>query len=597
MEKILVLSEQEYAPAMEAIKKADLISIDTETAEFTEEKTSPIQLDLDGVGFYCEHGAFYIPKRFMNWADVQEIFDTKELIFHNAKFDLTIIEKEGVNVEGARFHDTQLMSYLLNENRPKHGLKYLAETILKVPANQIISFQDTKARPTLDNLGLFRDMYDEEFAEWEKDLGLYCLDDCRYTYELYKIFRPKLEEQGLMDVYNKVEIPMVNVLKNMENRGIKIDMEYLKKMGSDMEIKLIQLKVDIWKLAGKEFDINSPKQLSQVLFKDKGYTASDEFRTKTGALSTGVQALDYLGVAYPEDPFVGKILEYRELFKLHSSFVISLLKKQRLEIIHPSFQQFHTVTGRLSCREPNLQQLPRRDDEFNIRKAFIPREGYVFVISDLSQIELRIAAFFSKDPLLVNAFKEGKDVHQETAEALGISRVLAKTVNFGILFGRTAYGMHKGLGMSPDEAEEFIQKYFAKFKKLATFIQQATNTLKKHYAVQTLFRRKRRFPKYAQAVKARDRKDMGRMERQATNSIIQGTAADLMKIYMHKVAKAVRGFDAHILVAIHDEMIVEVPKDKAEEVMAIVKYQMENSVKLGDVPVITEPAIYDCWQK
>lgn len=597
---MIVSTKEQYNEVIQLAVKDVLVSIDTETQEFNEERTQAFELDLDGVGLYSENVAAYIPQKFLD-KSFQEVIDKCELIFHNAKFDLTILEKEGYDISKINFHDTMIIAWMLNENRMSFALKSLAGTVLKVKKEEIQEFRNVKKRPIHEDYSssLFPELYEEDKNNWLNELGKYCIKDCQYTYKLFTLFKPELEEQGLMNVYTNLELPTVLYLRDMENRGIKVDLEYMKAIKIKMEQKLIELQSTLYKLVGTDFDLNSPKRLVEIFFskdKGKGYDLPPELKTAKGGLSTNVYALKYLVEKY-KCPIATNLLLYREMFKLYSAYAVGLMKKNKNGVIHTSFIQQGTVTGRFSSREPNLQQLPRRDDEFNIREAFVPRDGYTFVISDLSQIELRLAAHFSQDPILVGAYADGKDIHQETADILGVNRNIAKTVNFGILYGRTAYGMAKGLGMNPDEAQKFIDNYFKKFHNLYVFMEQAKNTLRKDYKLKTILGRYRRFPDYAKAKRERDNQAMSRMERQAINSVVQGSAADIIKVQMRNLARKLKEYDCHMLVQVHDELIIECPTNLAEKVEGIVKYEMENAVKLNGVPIITEPHIAKRWKK
>lgn len=592
---MIIKNELDYSGLIAKLLQETLIALDVETEEFSSEKQYSFQLALDGIGVYASNSVkAFIPTKFLK-PDFQQVLDKSEIIMHNAKFDLTILEKQGYEIENVKYHDTLIMSWLLNENRISHGLKELAKSVLKV--QEVVEFKDVSPRPIKEDFGMFQSDYDGVYAEWLNELGKYCISDCKYTFKLFEKFKPRLEEQGIWNAYEKVELPMISVLMSMENRGIKLDKRYLIEIGDQMDQDIIQLQGEIWKEAGRQFDINSPKQLSEVLFKEKGYKLTDEFKTPTGVYSTNVNALNYLHRTYPNEILVQKILEYRELFKLQSTYIKGLLEKELNGCIHTSFKQHGTVTGRLSSSNPNLQQLPRRDDKYDIRKAFVPRAGYVFVISDLSQIELRVMAYLSQDPVMLDLFQKGSDIHQETADIIGCDRNVAKTVNFGISYGRSAFGMAKGLGISEKEAEKFINSYFSKFRRIKILIEQAKNTIKNKYAIQTILKRRRRFPDYAAARKAKNWKEISRIERQAINSIVQGSAADIIKVQMRNLYRRLKGFDAHILVQIHDELIVEVPKEKAEEVLKIVKHEMENAIKLKNVSIVAEPFISDMWKK
>lgn len=593
---MIITTKKQYKEIVDKLLVEKLIALDTETQSFSEDRTHSFDLDLDGVGVYGENVKAYIPVEFLD-KSFQQVLNNREIIFHNYKFDGVILQKQGYDISEINYHDTLIMSWLLNENRQNHRLKYLAESILKVKKDKIVEFKDVSKRPVLEEYGMFTDEFPEDLKAWEEKLGQYCIDDCKYTYKLFKKFKPKLEKEGLWDVYQKVELPIISLLIRMETRGIEMDLDYLRKIGEEMEIDIIGLQALIWKEAGKEFDINSSKQLAEVLYVERGYHLPDDYKTSKGAYSTNVAALKYLFKEHEEDKLLQSLFKYRELFKLHSTYIKGLLKKQKNGVIYASFKQHGTKTGRFSSSSPNLQQLPRRDDKYDIRKAFVARDGYTFVICDLSQIELRVMAYLSKDPILTKAFQEGVDVHQQTADIMGVDRTTAKCINFGVGYGQSSYGLAKGLGITKEEAESFLKDYFTKFKKLATLILQAKNTLQKNYAIWTLFKRKRRFPKYVQARKERDWNLVNHMHRQAINSIIQGSAADIIKLQMRELAKVLPEKDAHILISVHDEVIVECPEKYSEEVLKLVKDTMENAIKLEGVPIVADGFISKYWKK
>lgn len=596
MSKLIIKTKEAYTELIEKLIQEEYIAMDTETQEFDEENTHVFDLDLDGIGVYTDGCKAYIPQKLLD-KEWQKVLDGPNIIFHNAKFDLNILQKEGYNIDNLKYEDTMLMSWLVNENRSSHALKSLAQSVLKVKEENITKFGEVMKRPTKESLGLFHEMYDEEYEKWEKQLGLYCIDDCKYTYKLFKKWKTKLEQDEIWNAYRKIELPLVRVLMDMENRGICLDCDYLRDIGGKIEKDIIRYQAEIWQEAGKEFDVSSSKQLSEVLYNEKGYSLPDEYKTPTGAYSTNEAALKYLADKHSEDKLPSLILKYRDVFKLHTTYINGFLEKQRDGVIYGSFRQTGAKTGRLSSSNPNLQQLPRRDDEYNIRKAFKAREGYTFVIGDLSQIELRVMAFLAKDPNMISIFQKGGDIHAETANLMGVDRVVAKSLNFGVAYGATAYSIAKGLGISLEEGEDFVRNYFKKFEKVALFIVQAKNTINRKYAIQTISKRRRRFPLFAQARKNKDWAQVKRMQRQAVNAIIQGSAADIIKAQMRDVHKALKGHDAHLLVQIHDELIVECPIEKAEEVKKIVKDSMENAIILPGVPIITEPEISDEWKK
>ena len=585
----------EYQELLDALLKEPIIGIDTETEEFNkDDKRYAFQLGLDGIGVYAsEKVKGFIPVQELT-PDFQKVLDTCVLVMHNAKFDLTILEKQGFDISNIKFHDTLIMSWLLNENRREQGLKALAKSILKY--QNVEEFKEVAKKPNTDDFGMFPEDYHKAYKEWQKGLAKYCINDCKYTLKLYNKFLPELEQQQLLKDYEKVELPIIRALIDMENRGIKLDCEYLRKIGDKMEQEIIELQAEVYKNAGRHFDINSPKQLSEILFKEKKLVASDEFKTPKGEYSTNVHALNYLAETYPDEPLLQSLVKYREMYKLHSTYIKGLLEKQINGVMFTSFKQIGTATGRFTC-SPNLQQLPRRNDEYDIRKAFIPRAGYCFVIADMSQIELRLIAHFSQDPNMLEAFAKGEDIHAETAKLMGCDRTTSKAINFGTCYGQGSYGLAKGLGISMDEANKFIKDYFSKFKRVEVLIEQAKNTVKKNYAVRTITMRKRRFPDYAKARKLKDWKTVSAVERQALNSLVQGSGSDIIKLQIRNLHQKLKPFDAHIVLQVHDELVVECPKEKAEEVMALVKFEMENVLPLKNVPIVANAFIADCYKK
>lgn len=594
---MIIATKEKYDEALKKLLSVEgVVAIDTETEQFTKEKFLETDLELEGVGYYaggrCKG---YILSSVLD-DRFQEVLDTKEVIFHNAKFDLKIFANQGFNIENIKYHDTLIMAWLTNENRRSFALKDLAGSILKVQEDNITRFKDVGDKPKQEDYGMFPEQYLKDLKLWIKTMGEYCIHDCEYTYKLFNKFKPKIEKDDLWYEYESLELPFCTVLRSMESRGIKVDTEYLKQLGAKLDSKLIDLKTDIYKAIGSELDINSPKQLREYFFGKLKYTLPDDYRTPKGELSTNVNALKYLAEEKGDE--VSKlILSYRELSKLNSTYVKGMMELTRDNVIRAGFRQTGTKTGRLSSSRPNLQNIPRREDEWNIRKAFVAREGYTFVISDYSQIELRLMAWFSKDPTMVKTYQENGDIHQATADAVGCERVHAKAINFGINYGMGAYGLAGNLGISQDEAQKFIDGYFAKFPNVKLFSERAKNTVRKKYAVHTITKRKRRFKDYIVAKKAKDWKRVAGLERQAVNAIIQGSASDILKIAMRNIHKKLKEYDAHILVQIHDELVIEVPKDKAEEVSKIVKHEMEHAVDLDYVPLITEPQISDCWVK
>lgn len=588
------------------------------------------QMTLAGIGIYAGEGkeAYIIHSDKIDYESLNVLFTCYPTVFHNCKFDVPFLVRLWIMMfpDDVELHDTMLMSYVQDESKMRHGLKPLAKSILKVDPDDVTAYGDVWDIPELRKPqtlfdGDENDMktkYAQELEDWHFKMWNYCIDDCMYTYKLYNHFKKillKEDSKGrLWKVYNELEMPFMRVLMDMEVRGISIDEEYLKKLEGMAEEKIVDITAKIYKEAGRQFDINSPKQVGEVLFWEMWYKPSDEFKTETWSYSTNSQALKYL--AKEHDAEICKhLLDYREISKLYSTYITSMPKLAVDGIIHCNWKQTGTKTGRISSSQPNLQNIPRRDDEFNIRAAFKPREWYAFVISDYSQVELRIMAYESQDPRLVKTYQEGWDIHQATADAIGCSRTVAKTINFWLNYWRTAYGMATALGISSEEAQQFIDTYFEKYPKVKDFMRTAIHTVKKKKYVQTLTGRRRRFNNYnrlpvpkwkvweelepwQQKACRRERDKTNKaIERMATNAIIQWGAADIMKIAMRNMRKALKPRDSHILLQIHDEVVVECPKEHAEKVMEIVRTEMENAVSLPWVPLVSDPKITDEWEK
>lgn len=617
---------EEFCMSLVDDNEVQHIACDVETEELSKTKRLPWELELYGVGI-CGSRKYqaYIVKsdKITDWSVVDSLLHSRPVVFHNAKFDVPVLETAGIlsQTSDVDLHDTMLLSYVQDENRFSHGLKQLSQSLLKVKDEDLVKYGDIGSKPQFD-LNLFSETSEEKatqektLTDWEERMGNYCMDDCYNTHRLYTKFISKLNEEdpSLIAVYEKIEIPFLRILMDMERRGITLDLEYLKTLEAEIDSRLVDLGAEIYKEAGREFNIASTQQLGEILFTEKGYALPNDYKTSKGALSTGVSALEYLRDKQ-DCKLAELILKYRELAKLQNTYIQSMPKLTVDGVLHCHWNQIGTVTGRISSSNPNLQNIPRRDDEFNIRKAFVPRKGYKFVIADYSQVELRIMAYYSSDPKLIQTYKEGGDIHKATADAMGCERFVAKTINFGLNYGRTAYGMSHGLGISPEQAQKFIDKYFEEFPLVREFMQKANNTVKSQKFVQTLTRRRRRFkdynslpikkgvdvktlPKSELTALHRQREINNKsMERQSTNAIIQGSAADIMKIAMRNMHDKLKEYDSHILLQIHDEVVVEVPEQYVDKVLTLVKDEMENAVKLGEVPLVSDPKITTVWEK
>lgn len=366
---------------LDQFKGKALLACDTETEEFTSIKTLPIDLELEGIGLYAEKIGVYIPVALLSFCKnkLQEIFNSTELIFHNSKFDLVILKKSGFDIENIKYGDTMIMSWLVREDKFSHGLKYLAKSILK--RKNIKEYNQVSVKPDIWKYGFITDNFNTDFQNWVNDIGKYCIEDCRNTFDLYYKFKPILEAEKTWKIYAELELPMVKILLDMEEKGITLDVGYIARLEIQAEQELNELKQKIWAETGKEFEINSPKQLREILFQHLKYNLPDEYKTPKGEVSTNEEALIYLRDKQGSE-VVKKILEYRELNKLKSTYLGNMAKKARNSIIYPSWNGIATRTGRLSCSRPNLTNQPTRDDKYNIRKGFIPRKGFVFVDID-----------------------------------------------------------------------------------------------------------------------------------------------------------------------------------------------------------------------
>jgi DNA polymerase-1 len=406
--------------------------------------------------------------------------------------------------------------------------------------------------------------------------------------KLKDILKEKMEEKKLISLFKKIEMPLVKVLGEMEINGIKVNIDFLKKVSQQVDSRLGELKKTIYNLCGAEFNLNSPKQLSVVLFEKLKLPIIK--KTKTG-YSTNAEVLNILA---PQHKVVSFILEYRELDKLKNTYIdkLPLLVNSKTRRIHTSFHQTVTSTGRLSSSEPNLQNIPVRTEMGRkIRKAFIAEEGFVLLSADYSQIELRILAHLSQDESLLNAFRNDEDIHAHTAsEIFGIDqniiskqmRRMAKVINFGIIYGMSSYGLARNLGIGREEAQKYINNYFYRYQGVKKYIEREKEEARKKGYVITLLNRRR----YLEGINSNDKNIREFNERIAINAPIQGSAADLIKLAMIKIDESFKKerFKSKLLLQIHDELIFEVYKPELEKAKDIIKDIMEHSLKLS-VPI------------
>ncbi|MBS0615131.1 MAG: DNA polymerase I [Verrucomicrobia bacterium] len=560
------------------------ICIDTETTSL-----HPLQAQLVGIGFSTKPGkAWYVPWKKELFPYIEKILSHPSHSFygHNIKYDLHVLVNAGFLLPRISF-DTILASYLLNPHSSRHGLDHLALTYFH------------KVKISIEELiGKGKNQISMADVPLEK-ITTYCCEDVDYTVRLKNLFAPLIKEENLSAVLKDIELPLIPVLLAMERRGIYVDPVQLKKLSEDLSQKIGVLTEEIYKIAGEEFNLNSPKQLSKILFEKLGIKPPK--KTATG-FSTSADVLEELR---EESPIVHKILDYRTLEKLRSTYVDSLPENIHpvTKRIHCTFNQSVAATGRLSCQDPNLQNIPVRTVEGKkIRDAFHPQEkGWSFIGADYSQIELRILAHLSEDPVLIQAFQDGEDIHAYTAslvfdvplpDVTDEMRRKAKAVNFGILYGQQAFGLSQGLDMNYKEAAAFIETYFKRYPRVKEYIEFCKESARKTKKSITMTGRLRPIPE----IDSKNPILRAAAERLAINTPLQGTAADLIKMAMIQIDAFLRSNPGvgYMLLQIHDELIFEVPDHEIERVSSKVKNIMENVVSLK-VPLEVHISIGKNW--
>jgi DNA polymerase-1 len=417
--------------------------------------------------------------------------------------------------------------------------------------------------------------------------------------EIFHKLRPEVEAAGLADVYARIDLPLIRVLADMESTGITVDPAQLRVLSGRMEAEMARLGGEVYELAGKSFNINSPQQLGKVLFEDLKLPAPVKYG-KGKTISTAADVLEELAVEYP---IASKVLEYRQLAKLKGTYVDALpsLIDPFSGRLHTTFNQTGAATGRLSSSNPNLQNIPIRTElGREIRAAFVPRSGWKLIVADYSQIELRLLAHMSRDPVLVEAFRNGEDIHTRTAaEVFGIPPLMitpeqrrnAKAVNFGIVYGQTPFGLAATLGIERKEAELYIRAYFERYAGVRRFIDTTIAEVRRSGVALNMFGRKRPIPD----MQSKNANARNFAERTAVNTPLQGTAADLIKLAMIRIHEHLRGMQTKMLLQVHDELVFEAAPKEVEAVRAMVKSEME-SVERLDVPLVVDVGVGDNWR-
>jgi DNA polymerase-1 len=521
-------------------------------------------------------------------------------------YSLSLIEKEnGFNTEEV----FALLKPILNDEGIKKNLLHAKETIIVLKRKEIelngLVFDPLLAVYLLnpsDNLPSLEELLKQELnlilpeEIKERQKIAFFLSN---LFEIKDKLLPELEKREILELYREIELPLIKPLAEMELNGITVDIYYLEDLSLQWEKELDTLTDSIYSYAGREFNINSPKQLGEILFEELGLPVIK--KTKTG-YSTSAEVLEELA---DKHDIIGEILNYRQLMKLKSTYVDALppLINPETGRIHTSFNQMVTATGRLSSTDPNLQNIPIRTEEGReIRKAFIPEEGWLLLSIDYSQIELRVLAHISKDESLITAFNNGEDIHTQTAseifnvepqEVTANMRRQAKVINFGIAYGMSPYGLARDLGISRKAAEEYIERYFNRFSGVKKYMVRVIEQAKQEGYVTTIMKRRRYIPE----IRSRNYHRRSFAERTAINTPIQGSAADIMKAAMIRIYKRLKedDFKARLLLQVHDELVIEVSKDNLTRVAEVVKKEMEEAVLL-DVPLIADVQVGKNWR-
>ncbi len=593
-----VTNEKTFLDLVERIKKSQYFVIDLET-----DSLSPLDAKIVGFSISLPNKeSFYVPishkggpniKKDLVIEKLKEILEDKsaKIVGQNLKYDYSVLKMNGINPVSPHF-DVMLAAYLLNPDEKRFSLDELA---LKFLNYKMISFEElVKNTSPLFGPTSFADVSVE-------DATRYSAEDADITRRLYEIFVLKLHENDLTKVMEKIEVPLIPVLVDMELNGVYMDVDYLKSLSNRYAAKMSQLAQEIYGLAGETFNINSPKQIGYILFEKLKIKSGK--RTPTGEFSTRADVLEDL---IDEHPIVPLILEYRRYQKLKSTYldVLPQLVHPKTKRVHTSFHQTGTATGRLSSSDPNLQNLPTRNEEGKeIRRAIVPQQkGWKILSADYSQIELRVLAHLSSDQRLIEAFSKDEDIHALTASKIfGVElsqvtpqmRSIGKMVNFSVIYGVSPYGLAQRTGLSYEEAQRFIKEYFELYPQVRQYIEETINFAKEKGYVRTLFGRKREVPQ----LRSREAAVRQEGERIAINTPVQGTAADIMKLAMIDIHNKMKEskLKSKMILQVHDELVFEVLEEELGQIRDLVKTTMENVVELS-VPLKVDVEVSEHWE-
>ena len=573
----LIDTEEKRRKIIQKLLTSKILSLDTETTG-----TEPMDAELVGMSFsIAENEAFYVPvpsdqdKALKIVNEFRPVFENENSlkVGQNIKYDMIVLQNYGATVKGPLF-DTMIAHYVLQPEL-RHGMDYLAEIYLHYQTIHI----DELIGPKGKNQKNMRDLD-------PKDVYLYACEDADVTLKLKNVLEKELKENDAERLFYDIEMPLVPVLVNIERNGVLLDTEALKQSSAHFTAQMEQIEKEIYELAGETFNIASPKQVGEVLF-DKLKIVEKAKKTKTGQYVTSEEVLESLRHKHP---VVEKILEHRGLKKLLGTYIDALpqLINPRTGRVHTSFNQTVTATGRLSSSNPNLQNIPIRDENGKeIRKAFIPDEGCLFFSADYSQIELRIMAHLSEDKNMIDAFLSNHDIHAATAAKIykidlkdvgSDMRRKAKTANFGIIYGISVFGLAERMNVDRKEAKELIDGYFETYPGVKAYMDKSIQVAQEKGYVETIFHRKRFLPD----INSRNAVVRGYAERNAINAPIQGSAADIIKVAMARIYQRFQaeGIQAKMILQVHDELNFSVPVNEKERVEEIVIEEMEKAYRM-----------------
>jgi DNA polymerase-1 len=569
------------------------VCFDTETTGL-----DALHAELVGISFSFEKGkGFYVPfpenqteaqaliEKFIPFFENENI----EKIGQNLKYDLKVLSNYGITVKGKLF-DTMIAHYLINPDM-RHNMDILSETYLKYAPQSIEALIGKKGK----NQKSMRDVPLEDIKE-------YAVEDADVTLQLSEIFNAELDKTETKKLFEEIEIPLVGVLASMEKEGINLDVPFLQSLSKELGDDIAQLENRIYEIAGEKFNLASPKQLGDILFDKLKIGGAKQKKTKTGQYATGEEILSYLA---KDNEIVSAILDWRSLIKLQNTYVeaLPLQVDPKTHRVHTDYMQAVAATGRLSSNNPNLQNIPIRTERGRqIRKAFIARdENYSLLSADYSQIELRIIAALCGEENMIKAFQQGEDIHKSTAakvfnvpleEVTKEQRSHAKTVNFGIIYGVSAFGLSNQTSLSRAESAALIEAYYNTYPKLKSYIQDQIESARENGFVQTILGRRR----YLKDINSANAIVRGAAERNAVNAPIQGSAADIIKIAMINIHKRLNeeNWKSKMLLQVHDELVFDVHNSELEKIQPMIKQEMEHAFKL-DVPLEVEIGIGKDW--